>query len=338
MRATMRTLGLLVLAVGSCGGGDDVWMAATDGTTAGSDSTDTGDGGAGAGGGTTSPCEPFGYFDPPETTFTLPLDEGTFYPDVQASFPEVDWQTLDRLYLPAGAYPQLNIGNLPDRTAERPLVITNLGGQVQVGPADNANYIFVLSGGSHWVLTGRYDEEAKTGDSDFPGHRCGEYGNSRGRYGIVSDDAFDLDAPFLHMGIGFGDISDVEVEFVEVTRSGFAGIRMLNREDDTPGKPMANIRIHDTYIHDVDGEGIYLGWTGAPPSALIPGLQVYNNRFVRTGNEALQVQNLGSGSRIHHNAVAYAALRWLDNSLGDFQDSNTQIGLREGEVVVEDDL
>lgn len=92
---------------------------------------------------------------------------------MQASFPEVDWQTVDRLFIPAGAYPNLNIGNLPDRDASRPLIITNLGGQVKIGPNDDGNYIWSMGGGSHWILTGRYDPDAQTGDASFPGHRCG---------------------------------------------------------------------------------------------------------------------------------------------------------------------
>lgn len=35
--------------------------------------------------------------------------------------------TLDRLYLPAGQWKNIYLGNLPVRTAERPLVITNKG-------------------------------------------------------------------------------------------------------------------------------------------------------------------------------------------------------------------
>ncbi len=293
-----------------------------------------GGGGIGEGGGT-SQCEPFGHFPAPETTFTLPTDGPLYYPDVQAAFPEVDWATLDRLYVPAGDYLELNLGNLPDRTEDRPLVITNLGGRVKVGPNPGANYIWSMSGGSHWILTGRYDPDAQTGDVSAPGHRCGAYATSRGAYGFLSDDGFDDTGAYLHMGIAVSDATDFEVEFVEVTRSGFAGIRFLNQANGSATKPMANVSLHDSYVHDVGGEGIYLGWTGAPPSNLLPGLQVYNNRFVRTGNEALQVQNLGEGSRVANNAIVHAGLHFRDNGLGLYQDHNSQINVRSGSVVVE---
>lgn len=139
------------------------------------------------------------------------------------------------------------------------------------------------------------------------------------------------------MGRSIGDASDIEIEFIEVTRSGFAGIRLLNDAAQIT-RPMANVKLHDNYVHDVDGEGIYLGWTGAPPSNLMPGLEVYDNRFIRTGNEALQVQNLGEGTHIHHNVMAYGAMHWRDNGLGAYQDANSQIQMREGTIVVEQNV
>jgi hypothetical protein len=281
----------------------------------------------------TNSCEAFGRFAAPKTTFTLPADKPLAYPDIQKSFPDVDWSTLDRLYIPAGKYKSLLIHNLPTRSADRPLVITNLGGQVQIGPNDpGGNYLWSMTGGSNWILTGRYDPESKTGDAAFPGHRCGAYASSRGKYGFISDDAY-AKGTYLHMGVAVGDATDFELEYLEVMHSGFAGIRLLNerKAGDAP-HPMANVRVHDTYVHDTDGEGFYFGWTGAPPSNLLPGLRVWNNRIVRTGNEGLQVQDLGEGSEIHHNVIAFSALHWRDNGLGHWQDGNTQMLVREGNV------
>lgn len=282
-----------------------------------------------------SACEAFGRFGAAETTFVLPVEPGTgiYFVDVQASFPEVDWSTLDRLYIPAGQYLSMNLGNLPDRTADDPLVITNMGGQVRIGPnTPDGNYLWSMGGGSHWILTGRWDPESGTGDESAPGHRCGEYGDARGNYGFWSDDAF-ATRKYLHMGIAVGGAHSFEIEFLEIERSGFAGIRLLNAWEDGE-LPMRDVLVHDNYVHDVDGEGIYFGWTGGPPSNLMPGVQVYNNRFVRTGNEALQMQDIGPGSAIYGNVIAYAALHWRDNGLGMFQDANAQISIREGDVAI----
>lgn len=294
----------------------------------GSESGDTGE----------DPCAPFGHFGTPSSTFELPTvdGEGIYYDDIQAAFPEVDWSDVDRLYVPAGSYPQMLIGNLPERDAADPLVITNYGGQVRIGPSDPpGNYLWSMGGGSNWVITGRYDPESGTGSEDAPGHRCGEYGTARGRYGFWSDDAF-AQRQYLHMGISIGDATDFELEYLEIERSGFAGIRLLNsREAGDPERPMSNVRVHDNYVHDTDGEGIYFGWTGEPPSNRMIALQVHDNRFVRTGNEALQVQDIGDGSAIHHNVIAFAAMHWRDNGLGAYQDGNAQISIREGNVSID---
>lgn len=285
-------------------------------------------------GGPPTSCDPFGHYPAPQSTFTLPASPNGHYSytDIQKSFPSVDWTTLDRLYIPAGKYKSIEIDNLPTRDAKRPLIITNLGGQVQVGPNDpGGNFIWAMNGGSNWILTGRYDPDAKTGDAAFPGHRCGAYATSRGKYGFLSDDAF-AKGQYLHMGIAIGAATSFELEFLEITRSGFAGIRLLNpRTGSDPPTPMANVRVHDTYVHDTDSEAVYFGWTGAPPSNLLAGLQFYNNRLIRTGSEALQVQDLGDGSHVHHNVFAFGALHWLDN-FGTFQDGASQVLVREGNV------
>lgn len=314
----MRTLLALVAVLGACGddhpaGGDDDGGVIVDGTV--------------------SSCDPPGHFGgAPEHVFTLPpTGTGFNYPDVQAAFPNVDWSTLDRLYIPAGSYTNILVGNLPVRTAERPLVITNQGGQVVIGNNPNGNYLWSFNGGAHWILSGRSDEMSQTGAPGFAGHACGAYAESPGHYGFLSDDNYALSAPYLHMGIAVGGgATDFEIEYVEVKRSGFAGIRLLN--DPMMNLPMRNVRVHDVYIHDTAGEGFYFGWTGAPPSNLLPGLQIYNCRILRAGNEALQIQDLGDGTRIHHNTFISGGLHWLDNGLGRYQDSNTQISTRSGTI------
>ncbi len=306
------------------------------GSPAGNPTATGGDAGANGTDPIAGECDELNRFGVPSLTFTLPQGKEIIsYPDVQKSFPDVDWQKLERLYIPAGVYKSVELGNLPDRDAKSPLVISNWGGQVQVGPNLGGNFIWAINGGSNWVLTGRYDPESKTGDAAFPGHACGDYANSRGRYGFLSDDAFDHSGKYTHMGLAVGGgATDFELEYLEITRSGFAGIRLLNSMAggvSDPSQPMANVRVHDTYVHDVDSEGFYFGWTGDPPSHLFPGLQVYNNRVVRTGSEALQVQDLDDGSRIHHNVFAFGALHWLDN-FGAYQDGCLQILARQGEI------
>jgi hypothetical protein len=297
-----------------------------------SDASDIGPNGDGGDAG--DPCEALGHFGAPTTTFTLPhaMDgAGAYYPNVQTSFPSVDWNNLDRLYIPAGHYAFINLGNLPERTAAHPLVITNSGGQVVIEPpaGSSQGYIWAINGGSHWILTGRFDSASGTGDANFPGHRCGDYSNTRGRYGFLSDDHYLSGG---HMGLGIGGASDFEVEFVEVTRAGFAGVRMLNRPDSSGAlRPMANVRFHDNYVHDTKSEGLYFGWTGAPPSALLSHLEVFDNRIIRTGTETAQLQNLGDGSEVHHNVFAFGAIDWRA-AFQQYQDNASQTQVRQGTI------
>jgi hypothetical protein len=340
-RAGLLLLAAICAAGLHCGGGDD---AAGGGPAGGGGGPGADGGGPGAdgggpgadGGGPVTSCDAFGRYGVPSSTFTLPATgDSIYYEDIQAKFPNVDWMKLERLYVPAGKYKTFLIGNLPVRTAASPLVITNLGGQVEVGPNIGGNFIWSINGGANWVLTGRYDPDSKTGDPGFVGHRCGAYAASAGKYGFVSDDAFDLTAPYVHMGLAVGGgATDFELEYIEVKRSGFAGIRLLNSGGPTgsdPDKPMNNVRVHDTYVHDTDGEGFYFGWTGEPPSSLFANLQIYNNRIVRTGTEALQIQDVGEGSHIHHNVIAFGGLHWLD-AFGEYQDGCIQMLAREGKI------
>ena len=273
-----------------------------------------------------------GRFGTPENTLTLPAPApggGLYLPDVQASFPEVDWATLDRLYLAAGHYSFIRLGNLPDRQTERPLVITNQGGQVRVGALDH-HYLFAIGGGSNWVLTGRYDQLSQTGDASFPGHGDCAYAGSAGSYGIVVNDELVRDS-VSGIGIGSG-ATDFEIEYVEVALVGFAG--MLIKTDDDASATMRNVRIHDTYIHDTRSEGFYIGSTQGQPQHQIVDLELYNNRVLRSGTEAIQVGQIGGGVRIHHNVFGPSAIDWRD-SFQDFQDGNLQLAIREGTLEVD---
>lgn len=276
-----------------------------------------------------------GRWGTPTDTLTLPDvpdGEGLYYPDLQASFPDVDWATLDRLYIPAGSYSFLNLGNLPDRDPADPLVITNLGGQVHVGSHDH-HYLFVIGGGSGWVLTGRPDPDSATGDPGFPGHWEGAYANSAGTYGILVDDAFVRDS-VSGIAVG-GGATAFEIEFVEVTRVGFAG--MLIKTDNDASATMKDVVIHDTYVHDTLSEGFYIGSTQAQPQHLIVGLELHNNRVLRTGTEAIQVGQTGGGIRLHHNVFGPSAVHWKD-AFQPFQDGNLQLGVRTGTVEVDHNL
>ena len=272
-----------------------------------------------------------GRFGVPRSTFTLPVPTPAAgklpelsYPTLTKTFPEVDFDTLDRLYIPAGKYRTIQLGGLPTRSADHPLVITNLGGRVHVG-GDAANFVFAINGGSNWVLSGRYDPVSKTGDSAFRGHADGAYAHSQGSYGIVSDDAFSKTG-LSGLSIG-GKATDFEIEMLEVARAEFAGI--VAKTDNDGSATMRNVKLHDVYIHDTGSEGIYFGSTQAQPQHSFENLHIYQNRFLRTGTEALQTGQLGSGCEIDHNVLGPGAVRWR-SAFQQYQDGNVQFGQRYG--------
>ncbi len=253
-------------------------------------------------------------------------------PDIQASFPAVNWATIDRLYIPAGNYNFLRLGNLPNRSTGTKLVITNKNGRVKVGGAGHS-YALSLSGGSNWVLTGRYDPLSETGHASFAGHRHGAFANSQGTYGILVDDAFSN--PNVSGIQIFGGASRFEVEYIEIARVGFAGI--LAKTDNTASATMEACKLHDLYIHDTGSEGLYIGSTQAQPQHQIRDWEIYNNRILRTGTEALQLGQLGGVTHVHHNVLGPSAIDWR-SAFQVNQDGNIQINIREGHLLMENNI
>ena len=252
------------------------------------------------------------------TNVTLPPPDGNgglYKIDVQASYPAVNWTDVDRLYIPAGHYKYFRLGNLPDRcgVGAKPLIITNLGGQVRVGGL-GFYYVMSISGGCNWKLTGKYDPVEETGDINFPGQADGSYANSQGSYGFHIDDAYSAcedgqdgcpynltacagtKCPNEVAGLTIGSnapssqpqprTSDFEISYVEITDTGFAGLVVKTDNKNLPcgttctamtDYTMRNIKIHDLYIHDVLSEGMYLGSTqNSAAQHSIENLSVYN--------------------------------------------------------------
>ncbi|MEM7052195.1 MAG: right-handed parallel beta-helix repeat-containing protein [Acidobacteriota bacterium] len=267
-------------------------------------------------------------------TFTLPAPEpgGGMWFDLQTRFPQVDWQTLDRLYIPAGHWCTLLLTGLPDRSPDRPLVITNIGGQVKLGGLGCSSHAILLRQGSNWRLTGKYDPVARTGHPDYPGHDGG-YAHSAGTYGIWVDDAFETNGD---SGVVVtAGATDFELDYLEVERNGFAGIVL--KTDDDGVSHMRNVRVHDNYVHDNASEGVYLGSTQTPPQHKFPGLRFYNNRIVRSGTEGVQIGQIGRDSEIHNNVFVFSALTWR-NPWGPWQDNGGQLGVREANVSIRNNI
>jgi hypothetical protein len=167
-------------------------------------------------------------------------------------------------------------------SATQPIIIKNCGGLVNVENSDKSYGM--------WFSASRYFKVTGTGDASLT------YGI---RVKITKDGS---------NAVVVSDLSsDVEVDHVEIAGSGFSGIMAKTdpRCDLTANRgvfTMYNVSIHENYVHDVKGEGMYIGnsfyngWTGntsCSGTTLYPhdiiGCKVYKNIIKRTGAEAIQV-------------------------------------------------
>jgi len=99
------------------------------------------------------------------------------------------------------------------------------------------------------------------------------YANSRSKYGFLSDDAFDHSGIYTHMAWLWA--VERAISNSNTWRSRARASRGSDCSTDGPRRsgseqPMANVSVHDTYVHDVDSEGLLLRLDGDPPSYLFP--------------------------------------------------------------------
>lgn len=280
---------------------------------------------------TASPASTEPAWPEAKNTFILPVEGQNFihYADLQRDLPQVDWNTLDRLYIPAGDYRFMKLGNLPKRSPDRPLIITNYAGRVRIG--SDHHYATSIGGGSNWIMTGRYSEKHKTGHPDYIGHADGNYANSTGKYGIEVSHT-------VSSGVAVGGgATNFELEFIEVGYVGFAGL--LIKTDNVPDAHMDGVKIHDMYIHDSESEGVYMGNTSGKPNEQhkFTNLEFYNNRIIRSGTEGLQLTNMGDGVHVHHNVVVLNALDWK-NPFQIYQEGCFQYTARDGKASIHDNI
>lgn len=164
-------------------------------------------------------------------------------------------------------------------TKEKPLIFKNCGGKVVINDNTYAGIEFQHS--KHIHLTG-------TGDDTI-------------EYGIKVNYSATL-------GVSMNNFTtDVEVNNVELTGLGFAGIMAktdpkCEAEEGYDNFVMENLRFHHNYIHNIHGEGFYVGYTGnyeegktdACPGKAVYGhdvkhVKIHDNILVDIGWDGIQV-------------------------------------------------
>lgn len=224
-------------------------------------------------------------------TFTIPAGSGgvTFDGNAKGVKPG------DVICLEAGSRERVMFTNI-NGASGRPVIIKNCGGEVLLGgPNANSGLVF---------YTSRYFRVTGTGDSRF--NRGIKITQTRsGSSGIVVSNMS----------------SDVEIDHVEITRTGFAGIMAKtdpssdcsNTSMVRPNFTMYNIKLHNNYVHNIGGEGFYVGnsfysgTTNYCGSTQYPheirGVRIYDNIFDGCGWESIQVGAAVADVEVYNNKI-----------------------------------
>lgn len=206
------------------------------------------------------------------------------------------------LCIQGGNYQQLRLRNFIG-TSGRPITIKNCGGQVTTQGGLNVSasrYIKISGAGKAGIKYGIKIKRAKGAGLDLTGLT-----------------------------------SNVEVENMEIQNTGFAGI--MAKTDPQCNKPKTwrqnftfhDLKIHDCYIHDTHGEGMYIGFTGGFEQSnrkcngrpifghLIKTVRIYDNLIVRAGWDGFQLNLAVQDVKVYRNTViGYGTQKRLYQNFG----------------------
>jgi hypothetical protein len=248
--------------------------------------------------------------------FTIPNSTNTVHFDGVAQ----GVQPGDVICLSAGNIARISFTNVRG-SATNYVTIKNCGGQSLVGNA-TANSAILFSNSQFFRLTG-------TGDPAF-------------RYGIKVPETKSSGAQGVSI---FNLSSDFEIDHMEITQTGFAGIMAKsdpsndcsNFSYERPNFVMRNMVAHDNYIHNIRGEGVYFGnsfyrgtliycGTRTQYGHEIKGVKVYNNIFESTGWESIQVGGGTEDVEVYNNKIYDYGTRNQNSQNGGIQIGEGSIG------------
>ena len=219
-----------------------------------------------------------------------PDSDGGIYVDLSSR----GVQPGDRVCIKAGKYKYIQFFNFSG-TAAQPITFINCGGQVFVG--DGGNYGINFNNAKFFKITG-------TGTTD--------------KYGFVVSTT----GTYLSSGFAAGKgCSDYEVDHIEISHAEAGMLCKVNPDCDPnnwyPNFEIRNIKFHDLYIHDVLGEGMYIGNTAQNgmevtcdgvtkmiPPPRIYNVEIYNCITNNTGWDGIQLSAAPEGAYIHDNYVS----------------------------------
>lgn len=201
----------------------------------------------------------------------------------------------DTLLLEAGKKPYLQLKNIRGNETS-PVIILNEGEVI----IENADFYYGIK-----LVNCQYFIFSGTGDSDFVyGIRIAGTGSNAN--GLSID----------------GISSDFTIDHIEIGHAGFAGIMskadpLCDGSQNRGSFLQKNISIHDNYIHDVNGEGLYIGnsfYEGYSRNkncygkVLYPheikNINIFNNLIENTGWDGLQVGCATLNCNVFNNRIS----------------------------------
>lgn len=210
----------------------------------------------------------------------------------------------DTVCIQSGNYKYIQFMNFTG-TATEPIVFINCGGQVKIG--NGGSYGFIFNNVKYFKVTG-------TGSSD--------------KYGFSINGV----ATKLNVGLAMGKgCTDYEAAGFEITGSDVGVMAKVNPDCDTnnqyPYFAIRNVKFHDIYIHDVTGEGMYIGnpalngktvtCTDATMKIVLPphfyNLRIYNIITANTGRDGIQVLSAPEDVEIYNNSVSNYGIQNVEN-------------------------
>jgi hypothetical protein len=219
----------------------------------------------------------------------------------------------DTLYIESGERDHLRFANLSGDSLNR-IIIINAGGLVNINTFQHY-YGIQFYNCKYFKFTG-------TGDPTY------EYGFRVSR------------TPPKANGVSLdGNSSDFEIEHIEISNTGFAGIFSLTQPDcngkSTRGNyVMKNTSYHHNYIHDTSGEALYIGHSyftgytvscGGKDTVLLPheikNIKIYDNIVERSGYDGIQIGCATENCEVYSNKITNYGMLNLD-----FQKSGIVIG------------
>ena len=217
-----------------------------------------------------------------------------YYPNAMAT---LGVKPGDTLCIPAGEYEYLHLGNITG-TADKPVVITNCGGQVKLG-VRNQGTAAVFN-----APTCRFVEISGSGDKNY------EYGFDLNGTNITGLQIFGLT-----LGVGSSDF-DVHNIFIHD-----GGIMLQAKTLQACAQPqylegnyvMKNVKIHHIKCLNSLWEGFYIGnthyfWTEGTCTDMrshwIENILVYDNDLENIGSDAMQISMAKNGdNRVFNNKI-----------------------------------